>query len=169
MKFFEKLSFYIDTLVKWMGKFSALLVVVLILVVIFDVLNRYIFNSGSVFLQEIEWHIFDLIFLLGLSYALKHDKHVRVDILYANYSAKTKNILNIFSNIFITIPFSLIIIYYGTGLVEVSFMQNEISPNPNGLCCRYLIKSAILMAFILLVLQSISEVIKSVYKLKIKD
>ncbi len=165
MKFFEKISFYIDTLTKLIGKFSGILIIFLILTVVFDVLNRYIFSSGSIFLQEVEWHLFDVIFLFGISYALKHDKHVRVDILYANYSQKIKNILNIFSNIFIIIPFSLIIIYYSVGLVEVSFMQNEISPNPNGLCCRYLIKSAILIAFVLLVLQSISEVIKSVHKL----
>ena len=163
---FNKLSFYIDSLIKLVGKISATFVVALILVIVYDAFNRYLFSNGSIFLQEIEWHLFDLIFLLGISYALKHDKHVRVDILYARYSNKTKNILNIFSNFFIIIPFSSVIVYYSYGLVEVSYLQNEVSPNPNGLCCRYLIKSAILVAFVLLILQSISEVIKSFEKLK---
>ncbi len=166
---FNKLSFYIDSLIKLVGKLSATFIVVLILVIVYDALNRYLFSNGSIFLQEIEWHLFDLIFLLGISYALKHDKHVRVDILYAKYSNKTKNILNIFSNFFIIIPFSSVIVYYSYGLVEVSYLQNEVSSNPNGLCCRYLIKSAILIAFVLLILQSISEIIKSFEKLKVKN
>lgn len=166
---FNRSSFYIDSLIKIVGKISATFVVALILVIVYDALNRYLFSSGSILLQEIEWHLFDLIFLLGISYALKHDKHVRVDILYAKYSNRTKNILNIFSNLFIIIPFSLVIVYYSYGLIEVSYLQNEVSPNPNGLCCRYLIKSAILVAFVLLILQSISEVIKSFEKLRLNS
>ena len=121
----NKISFFIDSLIKMVGKVSAIFVVALILIIVYDALNRYLFSSGSILLQEIEWHLFDLIFLFGISYALKHDKHVRVDILYAKYSNKTKNILNIFSNLFIIIPFSIVIVYYCSDSVFSSIIRRQ--------------------------------------------
>ena len=80
-----QLSFYLERLSKYAGLLAALLVVVLSLLVAYDAGMRYLFSEGSIALQEIEWHLFDIVFLLGLSYALKHDKHVRVDIFFERY------------------------------------------------------------------------------------
>ncbi|NPA81655.1 MAG: TRAP transporter small permease subunit, partial [Epsilonproteobacteria bacterium] len=77
------ISYYIDRLTAFFGKVAAILVVALTLLIVYDAGMRYLFHSGSVALQELEWHLYDMIFLLGLSYTLKHDKHVRVDIFYA--------------------------------------------------------------------------------------
>ena len=85
-----KFETYIDTISKYAGYMAAFLVVVLSLLVFYDATARYLFASGSIALQEIEWHLFDVIFLLGLSYALKHDKHVRVDIFFEHYSKEKK-------------------------------------------------------------------------------
>ncbi|HHH50982.1 MAG TPA: TRAP transporter large permease subunit, partial [Campylobacterales bacterium] len=102
-----------------------------------------------------------IVFLLGLSYALKHDKHVRVDIFFVNYSKQTKAIVEILSMLFLLIPFSLFFLQGSFDMALQSFVQNEISSDPGGLKYRFIIKGILFLAFILLVLQAISEVIKS--------
>ncbi len=156
----------IEGVVELFAKIAAFLILALSFLIVYDTINRYFFNAGSVALQELEWHIFDIIFLLGLSYTLKHDKHVRVDIFYENYSKKTKALIDIISNLFLIIPFSLILLYVSYGYVELSFNQNEISPDPGGLGYRYVIKSMIMVGFALLLLQSIAEILKNIKNYK---
>ncbi len=156
----------IETIVEIFAKIAAFLILTLSLLIVYDTVNRYFFNAGSVALQELEWHIFDIIFLLGLSFALKHDKHVRVDIFYERYSKKTKAIIDIISNAVLIIPFSLLLLYVSYGYVELSFSQNEISPDPGGLGYRYMIKSMIMIGFALLILQSVAEILKNIKRYK---
>ncbi|NOX77114.1 MAG: TRAP transporter small permease subunit, partial [Gammaproteobacteria bacterium] len=73
---------HIETVAEWTGRAVAWLVLVLVLVIGYDVAMRYLFQTGSVALQELEWHLFALLFLLGAAYTFKHDGHVRVDIFY---------------------------------------------------------------------------------------
>ncbi len=153
---------WIDRVIEIFGKISSFLVLILSLLVVYDALSRYLFKAGSVALQELEWHLFDIIFLLGLSWALKADEHVRVDIFYAKFSDKTKAIVNIISMLFLVIPFSILVIYFGSNFVYLSYLQGEISSDPGGLCCRYIIKGFILVGFILLTLQAVSEIFKNI-------
>ena len=157
---------WLDKITEFFGKFSSYLVLILSILVVYDALSRYLFKDGSVALQELEWHIFDIIFLLGLSWALKADEHVRVDIFYARFSTKTKAIINIISMLFLIIPFSILILYFGENFVYLSYLQHEISSDPGGLCCRYIIKGFILVGFVLLILQAISETAKNIKTLK---
>ncbi len=152
----------IESLTQLFAKIAAFLVIVLSLLVVYDSINRYFFAGGSVALQELEWHLFDIIFLLGLSYTLKSDKHVRVDIFYANYSQKTKAIINIISQVFLILPFVFLILYVSYDYVALSYNQNEISPDPGGLGYRYLIKSMMIAGFVLLGLQSVAEISKNI-------
>jgi len=101
-------SYYLDRIAKYAGIIAAFLVVVLSLLVAYDAVMRYLFSAGSIALQEVEWHLFDVIFLLGLTYALKHDKHVRVDIFFERYSKETRAIVQILSMLLLVIPFSLV-------------------------------------------------------------
>jgi len=162
----KRLSYFIDTLTKYTAYIAALLSFLLALLIVFDAVNRYLFHSGSIALQELEWHFFDLVVLLGLAYALKHDKHVRVDIFYEKFSKKTKLYINIVGALFFIIRFCIFIIYYSFDFVMMSYMQQESSSDPGGLCCRYLIKSAIPLGFALLALQALSEVIKNILYLR---
>ncbi len=158
----------IDTITKNIGFIASILTLFLALLVSYDAIMRYLFSEGSIALQEVEWHIFDIIFLLGLSYALKHDKHVRVDIFFVNYSSQTKAIIQIISMIFLLIPFSLFFLQGSFDMTVQSFLQNEISSDPGGLKYRFIIKGVLFLAFILLVTQAISEIIKSYSKIKNK-
>ena len=159
----------IDTLVELFAKLAAYLVIVLSFLVVYDSVNRYFFGGGSIALQELEWHLFDIIFLLGLSYTLKSDKHVRVDIFYGNFSQKSKAMVNIVSQLFLILPFALLIIYVSFGYIELSYTQNEISPDPGGLTHRWLIKSMMIIGFLLLGLQSIAEIFKNIKLLKAEN
>ena len=157
---------YVETLIDIFARLAAFLVIVLSFLVVYDSVNRYFFGGGSVALQELEWHIFDIIFLLGLSYTLKSDKHVRVDIFYSNYSEKTKAIVNIISSLFFILPFTILILYVSYDYIALSYTQNEISPDPGGLAYRWVIKSMMVIGFVLLGVQSISDIFKNIRRLK---
>lgn len=156
-----KLSYYLDRLSKYSGIVAALLVVILSLLVAYDAMMRYLFSAGTIALQEVEWHLFDIIFLLGLTYALKHDKHVRVDIFFDRYSIDTKATVQILSQLLLVIPFSLLLIYDAYDMTYQSYIQQEVSSDPGGLTHRWLIKGMLVVAFVLLVLQALSEIIKA--------
>ena len=162
----SKLFTSIEILTRFFARIAGVLVITLSLLILYQAINRYLFNDSSVMIQELQWHIFDIIFLLGLSYTLQTDKHVRVDIFYASYSKKTKAIINIISQLFLILPFVIIILYTSQTLVEMSYLQGEISSDPGGLTHRYLIKAMILVGFLLLGLQSIAEVYKNIMIIK---
>jgi len=157
---------FIDNFIDRIGKFTSYLVLILAILVVYDSLNRYLFSGGSVALQELEWHLFDMIFLLGLSYALNSDDHVRVDIFYSRYTNKTKAIVNLISLIFLILPFVAIILYTSSNFIYLSFLQGEISSDPGGLCCRYVIKGFIFIGFALLGVQSISNIVKNFHMIR---
>ncbi len=161
-------SYYLDRISKYAGSIAALLVVLLSFLVAYDAAMRYLFSEGSIALQEIEWHLFDVIFLLGLTYALKHDKHVRVDIFFERYTKEGRDIVQILSMLFLVIPFSLVFLSDAIEMLIQSYLQHEISSDPGGLTHRYLIKGVLVFSFILLILQALSEVLKAFGRLESK-
>ena len=162
------MSSLIDNLTKKIGFLTAILALILALLIGYDAFMRYLFSAGSIALQEVEWHLFDIIFLFGLSYALKHDKHVRVDIMFSHYSMQTKAMVQILSMLFLLIPFALYFLSGSYDMVVQSYMQNEVSSDPGGLGYRFIIKGVLFIAFVLLLLQAISEIIKAYTKLESK-
>jgi TRAP-type mannitol/chloroaromatic compound transport system permease small subunit len=148
---------FIDKSIKYLGYFTAFILVILVLLVVYDATARYLFSTGSIALQELEWHLFDIIILFGISYTLKEDAHVRVDIFYASFGEKTKALINTVSSLFFILPFSLLIIYIGIDFVAMSFAQCECSSNPGGLEYRYLVKALMPISFIFLSLQALKN------------
>ena len=147
----------IDKIIKYLGYFTSLVLIILVLLVVYDATARYLFSTGSIALQELEWHLFDVIILLGIAYTLKENAHVRVDIFYASYSQKKKALVNLISSIFFILPFSFLIIYLGVDFVSQSFIQNECSSNPGGLEYRYLVKALLPLSFIFLALVAVKD------------
>jgi TRAP-type mannitol/chloroaromatic compound transport system permease small subunit len=148
----------IDKTIKYLGYFTAFILSILVLLVVYDATSRYLFSEGSTALQELEWHLFDIVILFGIAYTLREDSHVRVDIFYANFSAKTKAVINIIASLFFILPLSFLIIYIGVEFVQMSFVQNEASSDPGGLKYRFLVKSLMPLAFVFLSLQAIKNV-----------
>ncbi|SFV66505.1 TRAP dicarboxylate transporter, DctQ subunit, unknown substrate 6 [hydrothermal vent metagenome] len=128
------------------------LLLLLILNVFLDVILRYVFNNSSIALQEMEWHLFSAMFLLGISYTLQHDSHVRVDFLYDKKSPKIKATINILGFFVFILPISLLIIIYGFDFAYEAFKLNEQSGDPGGLTNRFIIKSIIPISFLLVLI-----------------
>ncbi|GJM30235.1 MAG: C4-dicarboxylate ABC transporter [Cyclobacteriaceae bacterium] len=151
-----------NRLIGWAGNVVSWLTAILVLVICYDVVMRYLFNSSSVAIYEIEWHIFALIFLLGAGFALKHDKHVRVDVFYSRFPEKTRAWVNLAGTTLLLFPFCIILITEGFDFVANSFRLSESSPDPGGLPARYLIKAAIPVGMGLLLIQAVSLACQSV-------
>ena len=148
------------------GYFTAFVMVLMILNVTYNVIMRYFFNTGSIAMQEMEWHLFSVIILLGISYTLKEDGHVRVDLIYDRLTQKKKAKINMVGVVLFIIPVALLIAVESIPFVIESFNSNEQSGDPGGLPYRWLVKSLIPLSFFLLIITSIGFFIKNlnVYK-----
>lgn len=166
MNSLESISKYIDVVNEYIGRGAAWLNIVMVLVVCFDVFTRYVLNSSSIAVQEIEWHLFAIIFLLGAAYTLKNERHVRVDAFYAQFSDRTKTWINIGGTLLFLIPFCILVMWASWTFVANSFASGETSPDPGGLPFRYLLKACIPFAFFLLMMQGISSLLKSFAELR---
>ncbi len=149
----------IEILSEWSGRAVAWLMLLMVLVISYDVAMRYLFQSGSVALQELEWHLFALIFLLGAAYTLKHDSHVRVDVFYQSrrLGPRGRAWVDLMGCLLFLIPFCLLVINASLPFVENAYQLGEGSPDPGGLPHRYLLKAAIPLGFALLLLQGIAK------------
>ena len=156
----------IDSITKYVSYLTAFILALLVILVVFDATSRYLFSEGSTALQELEWHFFDVVILLSIAYTLRNNAHVRVDIFYDRFSPKTKAIINIISFILFVLPLSFLIIYIGIGFVELSYVQHEASSDPGGLKYRWIVKSLMPLAFILLALQAFKELWSDIKRLR---
>jgi TRAP-type mannitol/chloroaromatic compound transport system permease small subunit len=161
MAFLNRLLGLIDSINEWVGRGVAWSTFGLVIVVFTDVVMRYLFNTSYVFTQELEWHLFSFIFLVGAGYTLLHDGHVRVDIIYQALGPKGKAWINFLGVIFFLIPGCYLVIKTSYAFTLSSLEVMEGSPDPGGIPYRFIIKSFIPVGFSLLLLQGISLGIKS--------
>ena len=153
------------------GMLVSWLVLAMVLLVSYDVAMRYFFQSGSVALQEMEWHLFSLIFLIGAAYTLKHDDHVRLDLFYkSNFMDDRRRAwIDLFGSIFLLIPFCILIISSAWPFVYQSYIHLEGSPDPGGLPYRWILKASIPLGFTFLLLQGVSDIVKNLSTIMGKD
>lgn len=161
----QQLTNKLDQFSEFIGKLVSWLVLIMVLLVSYDVAMRYFFLSGSIALQELEWHLFSLIFLIGAAYTLKHDDHVRLDLIYRSkfMNDVRRAWVNLFGSLLILLPFCILIIVTTWPFIYQSYVHLEGSPDPGGLSYRWLLKASILLGFALLLLQGISDIIKNVH------
>ncbi|WP_324171332.1 TRAP transporter small permease subunit [Sulfurimonas sp.] len=146
----------------FIGNITSVLMLLMMLNVFYDVIMRYFFNSGSIGMQEMEWHLFSVVILLGISYTLKEDGHVRVDIIYDNLTPQKQAIINIVGTFIFLIPFALLIGFGSLEFVYESFSSNEISGDPGGLSYRWIMKAFIPFSMLLLSITAIGYIIKNI-------
>ena len=130
------------------------------------VIMRYGLDMGSVLLQDIVIYLHGGLFLLGSAFVLKRGAHVRVDIFYRNFSDIRKAWVDLLGNIIFLQPVCWIILFYSWGYVGFSWSIMEVSPEPDGLPFVYLQKSLLIALAVLLGLQSLSEIFKSLVTIK---
>ena len=121
--------------------------------------SRYAFGLSSNAWLEIQWYMFAALVMLGTSYTLKRNEHVRVDIVFSNISTRRQIGVDIFGAIFFLLPATLIMAYLSWPIFHNSWVEHEISANAGGLI-RWPVKIFIPLGFALLSLQGISELIK---------
>jgi TRAP-type mannitol/chloroaromatic compound transport system permease small subunit len=159
------LSRAIDRLNERIGQLTTGLVPLMILVGAWNVLGRYLGrvmgeNLSSNAWLEAQWYLFDLVFLLGAAYTLKHNQHVRVDVVYTRWPPRRQALANLLGTLLFLIPFCLMVIFFSWEAIAASWAILETSPDPQGLP-RYPIKAMVIVSFALLILQGISEAIKN--------
>ena len=154
----ERLAAGIDEFIDLVGRITAWSSFALALVMGGNVLLRYVFNTGSVWSQELEWSLMSPICLFGMSYALRHGEHVRVDVLYASFSERNKQLVQIITAL-ISMVICVVIIWLSWSYVAYSWNIGEGSANPGGIPARYILKALIPLGFALLFLQSLADLI----------
>ena len=170
MEAWLRISTRIDALNERLGHTVGWLTLVMVLIGAFNALARYLgrytgLNLSSNAYLELQWYLFSLVFLLGTAYTLRCGAHVRVDVLYGRLSDRGKTWINLVGTIVFLIPFCLFCLYVSWPAVHNSWAIREVSPDPGGLP-RYPVKAMILVGFVLLLLQAVSELIKNIAALR---
>ena len=167
-----RISRLIDHVSEFFGWIAQMLVIVTVTLGFYNVVARYVgrslgMNLSSNLFLEMQWHLFSLVFFFGFAYILKHGVNVRVDFIYGKWSKYSKALLDFWGHLLLLVPFCVLGIYVTISPVLTSWgrLSNgtwstwELSPDPNGIP-RAPIKTMIIVAFVLLLLQVISELIK---------
>jgi TRAP-type mannitol/chloroaromatic compound transport system permease small subunit len=163
------LSRAIDRVNAGVGRVTRGLTLLMVLVTTYDVVMRYAFRSSYVFVQELEWHLFAVLFLLAAGYAHLKNDHVRVDIFYARMSRRAQALVDVIGGLLFLFPSCFLIVFTSVPFIRASVGVLEGSPDPGGLPGRFLLKMAIPLGFGLLALQGISELVKNVAALSGKE
>jgi TRAP-type mannitol/chloroaromatic compound transport system permease small subunit len=145
-----------------MGWIAGALNLLMLLNVFYDAIMRYFFSRGSIALQEMEWHLFAMVFLFGIAYALKEDGHVRVDVIYDRLSPRRQAIINIGGTLLLLLPLSVLIVEGSVWYVNEAYSSGEVSGDPGGLPYRWLIKFLIPASFVFLIVSAIGFVIRNI-------
>ena len=173
MSILSKLAGCIDSLNDRIGAMIRWLTMVMVFVGAATAILRYSSRGLKLSLNltpqtEAQWYLFSLIFLLGAAYGLKHDVHVRVDVLYSQLNPKKRAWIDLIGHTLFLVPFCVVMLYVSWPAVQNSWSIREMSPDPGGLP-RYPIKMVILLSFVLLIGQGYSQILKQVRILRSDD
>ena len=163
------ISSSIDRISKAVGQTVSWLAVTMVIVTVYDTLMRYFFKAGSIAVQETEWHLFSAHFLLAACWTLLLNGHVRVDLFHARMGPRQKAWVDLLGGIFFLLPFCAVVAWASIPFVYDSWESLEGSSDPGGLPARYLLKTIIPVAYILIGLQGISQIIKNFFILRGKE
>ena len=153
----NRLSNAIDTVIVAAGDAASWLWPILVAVTVAQVVLRYGFGQGSVMLEELQWHIYALGFMIGLSYCADVDRHVRVDVIAEKWPLRTRGWIELAGLAFFLLPFAVIVAIEGVPYAKSAFDFKEVSAAPGGLPFRWILKSVITIAFVLLALTAFSR------------
>ena len=156
----KKIIFVIENITLKVGRTISWLILFMTLTAFSVALLRYFFNIGFVWMQELYVWFHGIVFLFGTSYALKHDKHVRVDILYRPISERKKAFINLIFSILFILPFIFVISKYSIPYILKSWVSLERSREAGGLPFLYIYKTALIFFCFLLFFQTIALIFR---------
>ncbi|WP_281544322.1 TRAP transporter small permease subunit [Grimontia sp. SpTr1] len=152
-----------------LGWIASTLFLLLVINVFYNVVMRYVFNQVSIGSQELEWHLFSAVFLLGIPYALKTGGHVRIDVFYERWPQKLQAVIDLLGCLILLLPFSFLIFYFGLDFTREAYQLGEGSGDPGGLPHRWVIKGMIPVSFLFLFLIGISKSLNAIQRLMSND
>ncbi len=155
------LSRAIDRFNEIVGKAMGWLILLAIIISATNAVVRKVFSTSSNAWLEAQWYLFGAAFLLASAYTLKQNEHIRIDIVYGMWSRRTQHWIDLFGHVVFLMPFCLLMIYYLTPWVASSYRSGEVSTNAGGLTI-WPAKGLLLVGFVLLALQGLSEIIKKI-------
>ncbi len=147
----------IDALIRKLGRGLGLLWLALIVVIMVNVICRYVFSEGFIQLEELQWHLYATGFLLGLSYAVTEDSHVRVDVLRSRWSDETIAWIECYGLLLLLLPFVILVLFASGPFVLYAFETAEVSQSPGGVPLRWVIKMMLPLGFVLLMLATLGR------------
>lgn len=160
-----KASAWLDKIVTSVGEVVMWVNVVLVIAIISQVAMRYLFGVSYPKLDELQWHLYAVTTMMGVSYALSTDSHVRVDILRLGFSDRAKRVVEILGITVLILPFCWLMIDQGIDYFNDSYRVNERSDSPIGLPARWLLKSVIPISFVFVTIAAVARLIHDVYML----
>ena len=163
-----KISKVIDWVNEAIGRTVLWLVLVAALISALNAIYRKVFSDSSNSLLEVQWYLFGAIFLLCAAYTLKHEGHVRIDVIYGRLSRRTQTWIDIFGTIFFLLPICILMMWLSWPVFVEAFTHKEMSSDAGGLM-RWPVRLMIPIGFALLVLQGVSELIKRIDRLRTGD
>jgi TRAP-type mannitol/chloroaromatic compound transport system permease small subunit len=143
-------SWRVDEFIRRLGEYLSLVWLLLLAVIVINVVMRYLFAQGRVEFEEIQWHLYAVGFLFGLSYAYVSDAHIRVDVVRERLAPQTQAWVELYGTVALLLPFIALVLVASIPMVFYSYEQAEVSQAPGGLAYRWLIKAALPLAFMLL-------------------
>jgi TRAP-type mannitol/chloroaromatic compound transport system permease small subunit len=156
-----RLSRAIDRLNEFVGKAVSWLILAAILVSAVNAVVRKAFNTSSNAWLELQWYLFGAAFLMAAAYTLKQNEHIRIDIVYGIWSRRVQHWIDLFGHALFLMPFVLLMVWYFVPYVSLSFRSGEVSTNAGGLII-WPAKALLLIGFLQLALQGVSEIVKKI-------
>lgn len=162
----QQLAHKIESLSEWCGRAISWLTLVMVIVTFLVVVLRYLFDIGWIAMQESVTYMHAMVFLVGASYTLKHNGHVRVDIFYRKMSFQNQAWVDLLGSVFLLLPVCAFIFWASWEYVLTSWRFQEGSPETGGLPAVYLLKTLLLVMPVLMILQGTAHFLQNLLKLK---
>ena len=158
----RKASNFLSQINEVVGRATAWLTAILMILMCYNVLQRYFFGNIIAWRTELEWHLFAAVFLLGAAYTMREDANVRVDVFYERMNPQKKAWVNILGTLIFVIPMCSLILFSSYDFVTYSYKIQEISNDPGGLPYRFAFKALLPIGYFLILIQSLAMLSRNI-------
>jgi len=165
MRLLLRLQEFLDQVVIWVGRIGAWMSVPLMIVIVFDVITRRFFVLGSTKLQEGEWHLHAILFLLCIGFTYIKDAHVRIDLVRERLNVTAQRWIELLGCLLFLIPYCLIVFWFSLTFLESSWNVGEASDSATGLPYRWAIKAFLPVGFFVMLLAGITVALRKFIEL----
>jgi TRAP-type mannitol/chloroaromatic compound transport system permease small subunit len=162
----SRLCLIIDSLIDHLSSAIAWLNTLLVVNIVVQVILRYALGQGKIWLEELQWHLYGTCIMLGLSYCLVQDAHIRLDIFHRKFSVVKKEYIELFGMLFLVLPLFVVLFFHGLSFVASAWHVNESSPHPLGLPYWWIIKSVLPFSMFLVILAAVSRILRAIVTIR---